>query len=106
MNKLMTVNKINRVHMINMLMALFLIIMTAGCQSADKSSKLADGLNQSTAKVDEIKQRGILKVGTAGDYQPMSYLDPKTGSYIGFDAELAEDLAASMGVKVEYIETS
>ena len=42
---------------------------------------------------DEIRERGVLRVGTAGDYQPMSYLDPETGTYVGFDAALAEDLA-------------
>ena len=55
---------------------------------------------------DEIRARGVLRVGTAGDYLPMSYLDPETGSYVGFDAELAEDLAASLGVEIEYVETS
>ena len=60
--------------------------------------------NQST--LDTIKTSGVLRVGTAGDYQPMSYLDPETGSYVGFDAELAEDLAAALGVKIEYVKTS
>jgi ABC-type amino acid transport substrate-binding protein len=36
----------------------------------------------------------------------MSYLDPETGTYVGFDAELAEDLAASLGVDIQYVETS
>ncbi len=56
--------------------------------------------------VQDILSRGVLRVGTAGDYQPMSYLDPETNCYVGFDAELAEDLAASLGVEIEYIPTS
>jgi cyclohexadienyl dehydratase len=36
----------------------------------------------------------------------MSYLDPETGEYVGFDAQLAEDLAASLGVELEYVPTS
>jgi cyclohexadienyl dehydratase len=36
----------------------------------------------------------------------MSYLDPETGEYVGFDAQLAEDLAASLGVEMEYVPTS
>ena len=36
----------------------------------------------------------------------MSYLDPDTGKYVGFDAELAEDLAAALSVELEYVETS
>ena len=57
-------------------------------------------------KMKEILDSGVLLVGTAGDYQPMSYLDPETGKYVGFDAELAEDLAAALGVELEYVETS
>ena len=36
----------------------------------------------------------------------MSYLDPDAGKYVGFDAELAEDLAAELGVELEYVKTS
>ena len=53
-----------------------------------------------------IKERGLLRVGTTGDYQPMSYLDPETKQYTGLDTELSEDLAASLGVEIEYIPTS
>ena len=56
--------------------------------------------------LEEILSRGVLRVGTAGDYQPMSYLDPTTGRYVGFDAELAEDLADALGVEVEYVPTT
>ena len=56
--------------------------------------------------LEEIRAGGVLRVGTAGDYQPMSYLDPETNTYVGFDAELAEDLAASLGVTIEYVKTS
>ena len=37
---------------------------------------------------------------------PMSYLDPASGKYIGFDAALAKDLANELGVKLEYVKTS
>ena len=30
----------------------------------------------------------------------------ETGKYVGFDAELAEDLAAVLGVDIEYVPTS
>ena len=53
-----------------------------------------------------ILDRGVLFVGTAGDYMPMSFLDPGTGGYVGFDAELAEDLARTLEVDLEFIPTS
>ena len=58
------------------------------------------------AKLQEIRERGVLKVGSTGDYNPMSYLDPATGEYVGFDAALTEDLAAALGVGLEYVSTS
>ena len=64
------------------------------------------GLAAFAENPEEIAARGVLRVGTAGDYQPMSFLDPATGTYVGFDAELAEDLAAALGVEIEYVKTS
>ncbi|MDO4803413.1 MAG: alpha/beta fold hydrolase [Lachnospiraceae bacterium] len=73
-----------------------LIRFLGSAQAADEGSNVLDA----------IRKSNVLKVGTAGDYQPMSYLDPETNTYVGFDARLAEDLAASLGVKIEYVETS
>ena len=59
-----------------------------------------------TPTVVRICETGVLRVGTAGDYKPMSFLEPETGTYWGFDTELAEDLASSLGVEIEYVPTS
>ena len=59
-----------------------------------------------TPVLNRIREAGVLRVGTAGDYKPMSFLDPETGTYWGFDTELAENLAASLGVEIEYVPTS
>ena len=53
-----------------------------------------------------VKERGVLRVGATGDYKPMSFRDPATGRYRGFDAALAEDLARKLGVRLEYVHTS
>lgn len=58
------------------------------------------------AHLEDIAARGTIRVGTTGDYRPMSYKDKETGKYEGFDAELAEKLAASLHVKVEYVPTT
>ena len=36
----------------------------------------------------------------------MSYLNPETGSYEGFDDELAHDLAKALEVEIEYVPTT
>ena len=83
---------------LTVILVLILAVFTLSAQSIVEK--------QAGTKLEEIRQRGVLLVGTAGDYQPMSYLDPQTGTYVGFDVELVEDLADSLGVAVEYVVTS
>ncbi len=74
--------------------AFLLLALTAVCVSAR-----ADALRA-------VRERGVLRVGATGDYRPMSFRDPATGKYVGFDAALAEELARDLGVKLEYVPTT
>ena len=77
---------------------LFLLVLSvsfAGCRTVPAGDALA-----------AVRARGVLRVGATGDYRPMSFRDPATGKYWGFDAALAEDLARSLGVKLEYVPTT
>ena len=56
--------------------------------------------------LEEIAERGTIRIGTTGDYRPMSYFNEKTGEYEGIDAELSKIIADSLGVKIEYVKTS
>ena len=62
--------------------------------------------NKNSSKVDMIKNRGKIIIGSAGDYHPMSYYDSEKNEYVGFDVELAKDLAKSLNVEIEYYKTS
>ena len=57
-------------------------------------------------RLEEIAERGTIRIGTTGDYRPMSYLNPETGEYEGIDAELSQIIAKSLGVEIEYVPTS
>ncbi len=57
-------------------------------------------------RLDEILARGVLKVGTTGDYRPFTFLNKETGKFEGMDIDLAENLGKSMGVKVEFVQTA
>ena len=52
-----------------------------------------------------IKQRGVLLVGTTGDYRPLTFLNPD-GSYWGFGIELAEAIAGELDVDIRFVPTS
>ena len=98
-----------------LLSVLCLMLSFAGCGGQTKTGPAPESSDaasanetdpRAAASPEEIRARGVLRVGTAGDYQPMSYLDPESGEYAGFDAALAEDLAKDLGVKLEYVKTS
>jgi len=52
--------------------------------------------------LDDIKKKGTLTVGTKADYRPFGYLDP-SGKIIGFEPDLAADVAKRLGVKLELV---
>lgn len=56
--------------------------------------------------IGKIKDHGVLKVGATLDYNPMSFIDPETGRYVGYDVELVKDLAAALDVDIEFVRTS
>ena len=55
--------------------------------------------------LNEILDSGVLKFGTTGDWNPMSVRDPATNSYKGYDIDVANQLAADLGVEVEFVPT-
>ena len=55
--------------------------------------------------LNEILDSGVLKVGTTGDWNPMSVRDPATNSYKGFDIDIMSELAKDLGVEVEFVPT-
>ena len=58
-------------------------------------------IEQST--VEQVIKRGILKVGMS-TFVPWAMKD-KTGKLIGFEIDVASQLAEDMGVKVEFVPT-
>ena len=57
------------------------------------------------SNLDKILSAGILKVGTTGDWDPMTMKDPATNKYKGFDIDVMTELAKDMGVKITFVPT-
>lgn len=57
-------------------------------------------------RLDEIMARGVLRVGTTGDYKPFSFRPDAASPFVGLDIELAGQLAKTLGVKLETVATS
>ena len=60
---------------------------------------------QAQSALQDILGSGVLKVGTTGDWNPMTVKDPATNSYKGYDIDIMTELAKDLGVKVEFVAT-
>ena len=93
---------------INILKALLLTALLLTFVGATSLAACSDRTDTAAARptVEHIEQRGVLIVGTTGDYRPLTFCEPATGEYWGFGIELAEAIAARMGVVVQFVHTS
>jgi cystine transport system substrate-binding protein len=55
--------------------------------------------------LDTVKARGTLKVAMEGNYPPFNFKDPKNGQLTGFEVDVANLIAAKLGVKTEFTTT-
>jgi cyclohexadienyl dehydratase len=57
------------------------------------------------SRLQGILDKGVLRVGTTGDWNPMTMKDPATNSYRGFDIDVTTELAKDLGVEIEFVAT-
>lgn len=68
----------------------------ADTETAPGEQTAADGL------LADILERGVVRVSTDPNYEPQSFLD-ESGEFIGFDVDVAREIAARLGVAVEFV---
>ena len=81
------------------LIAACLLLLAGGCVSPRPQEDARPAIAR-------IEARGVLLVGSTGDYRPLTWRDPETGRWEGFGIEVAERIAARMGVRAEFVQTS
>lgn len=62
------------------------------------------GSEEPVDKLEQVKEAGVLKMGTSAEYAPYEFhtvIDGKD-TIVGFDVTMVEEIAKDMGVKVEY----
>ena len=62
-------------------------------------------LNAAGSALNKVLDSGTLRVGTTGDFNPMSFKDPETREYRGHQIDAAKQLATDMGVEIEFVPT-
>ncbi|PLV55438.1 transporter substrate-binding domain-containing protein [Erwinia sp. B116] len=65
----------------------------------------AAGSASAESHLQTVVKQGTLNVCTTGDYKPYTFLKPD-GSYEGIDTSMAESLAKSLGVKVNFVKST
>ena len=68
-------------------------------------NEAATAVTQYPNQLAQIRDSGLLRVGTTGDYAPFS-LREGSGAASGVDIDLAENLAQSLGVSIMWVTTS
>lgn len=73
--------------------------------AAGFAATVCAGAANAQSALNDILNGGVLKVGTTGDWNPMSVRDPATNSYVGYDIDVMTQLAADLGVELEMVPT-
>ena len=86
--------------LLGLTLAAMMTMSLVGCSSSngeEDKSEVADKLQQ-------IKDAGVLKVGTSAEYSPYEFHKVVDGDdqIVGFDNFMVQEMAKDMGVKVEY----
>jgi ABC-type amino acid transport substrate-binding protein len=61
---------------------------------------------QTDSHLYRVTKSGTLRVCMFPGYYSISFRDPTNGQLVGIDADLSKDLADSLGVKVQYVDTN
>jgi cyclohexadienyl dehydratase len=78
---------------------------SAGEKAAENMTSPAATAKAEKSKLYTILKSGRMRVGTPGDYNPMTFRDPESGEYVGYYIDVVKALAKDMGVEIEWVAT-
>jgi polar amino acid transport system substrate-binding protein len=79
------------------LLALLVGLVAAACGGEDEASG-----GSSSSGLRAVEQRGAIRAGIRFDNPPHSFVDGN-GNWVGFDVDIAEELAKELGVRLEKV---
>ncbi len=85
-------------------------VLLAGCSvssgpGGEAKQAVENGSRTVKSNLHRILESGKMRVGTTGDFNPMSFRDPKSGAYVGYYIDVVKALAEDMGVEIEWVAT-
>ena len=100
-------NKVKAIVLAVAIMLVVAIALLSGtvsfCSCSANEDNATEIVNQPT--ISRIQERGMLLVGTTGDYRPLSFREDD-GTYWGFGIEVAGEIAKRLGVGLQFVPTS
>ena len=85
---------------IALLLALLMGVLAVGCATTSTTETTEE--TASGDLLDTIKARGTIVVAMEGTWAPWTYVD-ENNELVGFDVEVAREVATRIGVEVEYV---
>ncbi|MDY0132042.1 MAG: transporter substrate-binding domain-containing protein [Desulforegulaceae bacterium] len=70
-------------------------VLFAGCSKKEEDKK-------ELTQFDKIKKKGQITIGTSPDYPPFESIDDD-GNIVGFDIDLAKEIAKELGVEAKFV---
>lgn len=94
------------------LLALVAVLALVGAACAEETSPTTTGTDTATTGTTttppeepdllaRIQEEGVIRVATDQKYKPQSWYDAKTGEWMGFDVDVAREIALRLGVEAE-----
>ena len=88
------------------LLLVFVLLLSACVAPAAPQSAPSGESTAAPAPADdllaEILKNGVIRVSTDANYEPQSFLNPQ-GEFIGFDVDVAKEIAKRLGVEAEFV---
>ena len=94
-----------RISFVLLLLLTALVLVACGGAAAPEAAEATTAPGGETAAdglLADILERGVVRVSTDPNYEPQSFLD-ESGEFIGFDVDVAREIAARLGVEVEFV---
>lgn len=80
-------------------------IALAGCGGTPPSSTGTTGSSTAGTTLQQVKDAGVLTIGTEGTYKPFSFHEGGAGALTGYDVEVVTAVADKLGVETKFEET-
>ncbi|MGH2593340.1 MAG: transporter substrate-binding domain-containing protein [Anaerolineae bacterium] len=73
------------------------ILLVSACAGSEGAPAAPAG-----GTLERVQQTGVVRIGIRFDFPPVSYID-ESGNWIGFDVDIAEEIAKRLGVTLERV---